>query len=336
MTMRTIPSLCILAANGFGDAMVQMVLAYNLSKAGYAVTFFSDIASELSDLVTEYTIKPFPKKEKLLSELNSFDISLYDSSGKYVQTMSKQVENWCINNAICYRMSDAKPKHTSITIASLKKRLPIEHQKKATQLIKFNAALRTKYSLFYRPPVVQQLVSFLQNTIQLKQVSDHNGLIVGETSIHPKRIIIHPSSSSLSKNWPVEKYLGLIKLLQQKGFDPVITVAMNERAQWLTATKGIVDVPLFANLKELAEFYVSAQYFIGGDSGNAHLAAYLGLNTIQIFKGRKKQPAWRAAWGDNNVIIADFPFFLSKRKWQKGISINKVFCVFKKQIGKHN
>ncbi len=304
--------------------MVQMTLANNIANQGCEVTFFSDIAASLDPLVDSYTIKPFPNRESLLDTIKTFDLCLYDSSGAYVRSMPKQAEEWCLENAVCYRMSDAPPRHTSIKVETLKNRLPTNSPISAAQFKFLNASLRGRYRSLYRPPVVQQLVNFLKSVAGFESVTLNNGLNAGVRKKQPKKVLIHPTSSNQRKNWPSDKFVNLVKELQTKGYDPIVTVAPNERQTWLKLCGEITEVPLFESIKDLAEFYRDAALFIGNDSGNGHLASALGVPTIQMFMGWKKSPAWRAGWAENTVITARFPFNLFKSKWAEGVTISDV------------
>lgn len=311
-----------------GDAIVQMVLAHNLSRQGFVVTLFSDIGSQLNDLVSLYSIKAFPSYDELLHVLNSFNITLYDSSSRYVRGMPKVIENWCAKNAICYRLSDALPRHRSISEQTIANRLSESHKHNALKLKSLNATLRSKPAISYRLPIVEQLTQYLKERACFDNVSIQNGLSVIVKERDRSKIIIHPTSSKESKNWPARKYIELIKHLKKIGYTPVVTVMPKEREKWLYHSTGLYDLPIFNSLKELANYYADAGVLIGNDSGNAHLASYLGVPTLQIFRGRKKYPAWRAGWAENDVVIADIPYCLSKRHWQNGVSVKKVINRF--------
>lgn len=315
--------IAILCANGLGDAMVQMVLANNLAKQGLDVTFYSDIAASLDSMVDGYRIAPFPTYDVLLTVLQDVDLCLYDSSGHYVRNMPSSVEQWCISNAVCFRMSDAPPRHTAIRNQDIQARLsssPVS----ATQFKTLNASLRGKYNTLYRPPVVMQLRDYLDHKVGLADVVLGNGLTGGVTTRDETKVLLHPTGSNTKKWWPANNYLTLIRELKDRGFTPSVTVSPPERQVWLELVNGDCDVPLFETIKDLAVYYADAAYFIGSDSGNAHLASCLGVPTLQLFSGWKAHPAWRAGWGQNRVITAKFPHNLIKRHWQKGVSVDRV------------
>ena len=303
---------------------MQMVLANNLARHGYIVTVFSDIGASLNALVDGYTIKPFPQYSVLLGILDSYNVVLYDSSGAYVRGMPKAVDKWCMVNGICFRMSDAAPRHLAVTERTIASRLPDDWRHQAALLKKLNATLRGRYFGTYRPPVVQQLAAHLTEKLRLSDVQTSNGLLNTKKTKDPKKVIIHPTSSRESKNWPAEKFLQLTRKLKSRGSKPIVTVSPAERGEWLRLVDGECEVPLFDSLEPLALFYMDAGLFVGGDSGNAHLASCLGIPTIQLFRGWKKAPAWRAGWTEGRVLVANLPYKLTKKSWSKGISVDRV------------
>lgn len=301
-----------------------MVLANNFSLRGYNVTVFSDIGAQLNKLVNNFGIKPYPSYSELKGALNSYNVVLYDSSGAYVKAMPSAVERWCKENAVCFRMSDAPPRHKSVSQETIKNRLPPDWKHEAKTLIKLNRALRGQYRGFYRPPIVTQLVNHLSRNAGFENAVVSNGLENTRKTKDLRKVILHPESSRSNKNWPVENYLTLAHGLKQRGFEPVVTVAPFERKKWLELVHKELEVPKFESLEDLAHFYMDAALLIGGDSGNAHLASSLGVPTLQLFKGWKNTPAWRAGWSKNQVLTAPFPYNLNKNSSVKRIRVSKV------------
>ena len=320
----------IFCAQGFGDALIQMVLANNFARQGYDVTFYSDIAAPFDKIVSAYRICSFPDYDEVLQQVKDTPVVLYDSSGKFTRNMPDPVSDWFERNAICYRMSNAVPRHTLVSEPDIAKRLPPESQDRAAQLIKFNRALRNQSGLSDRPPVVAQLANFLEKEIGFSSVTRQNGLPTDRSTVAENKIVIHPTSSNPRKNWNPDRYVELAHRLEKSGFRPVFTVSPAEREDWMSRVNNLFDVPLFETVAELASFYTDAYYFIGGDSGNAHLASSLGVPTLQLFRGRKKAPPWRAGWSNNTVLLARFPFTLNRNIWQKGMSVERVMRTFEK------
>jgi len=132
----------------------------------------------------------------------------------------------------------------------------------------------------------------------------------------------------LIKNWDAKKYIATAIALKKNGYNPVFTVSPKEQKCWKNLCGTDFDVPTFKDIKELALFYSDAAWFIGNDSGNAHLASLIGIPTLQLFRRCRKKPTWRAGWSENKIITADFPYCMNRKKWQKGISVEKVLNAF--------
>ena len=62
----------IIGGVGLGDTLIQMVLAENLTRAGFAVTLLSPLMQELADWFPRQQIKPMPPEISLAAELAQF------------------------------------------------------------------------------------------------------------------------------------------------------------------------------------------------------------------------------------------------------------------------
>ena len=88
---------------------------------------------------------------------------------------------------------------------------------------------------------------------------------------------IHPFSGSLKKNWPLEKYQELGRLLEQRL--PVKWIV--ERGSWNVTWATVA--PLMDDLYNLACYLAEARVYIGNDSGVTHLAAAAGTPVVALF-----------------------------------------------------
>lgn len=90
-------------------------------------------------------------------------------------------------------------------------------------------------------------------------------------------VIVHPGSGGRHKIWPVEGYLEVTAVLEQRG----LTVQW-----WAGPAEEDVPSPRPARsgaLLELASELAGARLYIGNDSGITHLAAAVGCPTVAIF-----------------------------------------------------
>ncbi len=131
------------------------------------------------------------------------------------------------------------------------------------------------------------------------------GLTIEERS---KVIILHPGSGSKRKVWPLERFLSLVQILQDRlGSRILIILGPAEGSEVERVFEG-VDPHTFIQVKglsllQLASVMEGCQLFIGNDSGISHMSSALGIPTIAIFgptdprvwspRGEKVRVVWR-------------------------------------------
>jgi ADP-heptose:LPS heptosyltransferase len=108
----------------------------------------------------------------------------------------------------------------------------------------------------------------------------------------PRTIVIHPGSGSKKKLWPLERFLDLVRHLQEHSDSRMLIVlgpaeSMDVQKsfegkdwQW-GATAPILAKDL--SLLGLASVMDGCCLFVGNDSGITHMAAALGLPAVAIF-----------------------------------------------------
>jgi hypothetical protein len=102
--------------------------------------------------------------------------------------------------------------------------------------------------------------------------------------------LIHPGSGSPLKNWPVERFAELGRVLSRGGA-PVhwIRGPAERDIEWGASGSGIIDRP---SLEALAATLAQATVFVGNDSGVSHMAAAVGAPTVVIF-GSTEPNVWQ-------------------------------------------
>jgi ADP-heptose:LPS heptosyltransferase len=105
--------------------------------------------------------------------------------------------------------------------------------------------------------------------------------------------IIHPLASSPDKTWPASRFLAIAEHLKQAGFDPIFIGGPGDE---LAAFSQYVTVR-GAPLSEIKLLLASASFFVGNDSGPAHMAAAFGLPLVVIFSSSDPEiwGPWRTA-----------------------------------------
>ena len=150
------------------------------------------------------------------------------------------------------------------------------------------------------------------------------GLIYRRTK---RRIAIHPTASSIEKIWPKEKFLWAAEKLRKDGYEPVFTVAPEERKEW--------GGPMFSTLEDLASFIYESGAFLGNDSGTGHLASLLNIPHLIIGGNGLQMPLWRTGWHPGRVALPPrwlMRFKPLRRRWDFFVSKKSVIKNFKKNV----
>lgn len=323
--------IAIFSSHGLGDGLIQLTMANNFLLNGYRVTYFSDYVSQLRDYIPEIIVLPFPKYAEVISLLADVNIILYDSNSGFVRQLPEKLDSWFSENGIAYSLSRFNPKHKNITVKKIEARLDENERGLASRFIKLNCSFRKITTGRNRLPMACHLSNILKSKIGLKSVTCENGIRIKQANnLDTGKIIIHPDSSSVKKNWLPEQFVALAENLKSEGWNPVFTVAPDEQMKWLEIVEGRFDVPVFDSIKSLAEYYATSVAFIGNDSGNAHLASSIGLPSLVIYNRWRKNPPWRPAWGCARVI---YPHTLIRKNWQQKVSVDNVLTAYHEMMG---
>lgn len=122
-----------------------------------------------------------------------------------------------------------------------------------------------------------------------------------------KKIVLHAGAGYPSKRWPIEKYLALAKLIDEKGLGRPIFVGTEEEKKQrafypVDFKEKFLDLTGKTSLPELFGLLQKTDLFIGNDSGPAHLAALAGCKLVVIFSGTNDFHRW-APWSDKLRIV---------------------------------
>lgn len=142
------------------------------------------------------------------------------------------------------------------------------------------------------------------------------------------RIVIHPTSHELRKNWLPTRFLKLAKRLAVNDYEIHFIVSASERKDWQWLENEKFSLPEFENLSALAAFIYESGYFIGNDSGIGHLASNLGLPTLTFAMRKRVAMRWRPSFAPNITLFPPKWFItrpLKEKYWQYAISVNRAF-----------
>lgn len=103
----------------------------------------------------------------------------------------------------------------------------------------------------------------------------------------PQRVAIHPGSGSLTKNWPVDRWLKLADEMRS-GWPEVEVCLISGEAEAERGTLPEVIGDRFIRwhglpLTELADRLATCDLFLGHDSGISHLASACGVPCVLLF-----------------------------------------------------
>ncbi len=279
----------IIPAKGIGDALLMMIASHRLLQEGYQVYTQHQGLEELKEWFPDH---------KFSHEENTYDLVIVenDNSSKIGEFRKKFGEKLSI-----FYPTYNPQKHPPLS--SLDQ--VFDHEK----------------------PMADNIAYAIARILKSRHISKNNGIVplAGLThQAYKKRVLIHPASSSLDKNWLKKSYLNLSKKLKKRGFEPLFVLAPHERNEWPEET------PLFPTLSDLAKTVYESAFAIGNDSLIGHLASNFHIPTLIIASCPKRMQLWRPGWLLGAVLTPPpwIPRPLRKKYWKNLISPNRVLESF--------
>jgi heptosyltransferase-3 len=139
----------------------------------------------------------------------------------------------------------------------------------------------------------------------LKEIANYYGInpFVGEqfSAQYPKdkiNIALHPKSGGSAREWNIENFDALIKLLDLKKYRIFITGSDSERSgiePLLKKNPLVIDMVGKFSLDKFIEFLSSVDIFVAASTGPLHVSASLGKATIGLFP--PVRPMFTLKWG---------------------------------------
>ena len=321
--------IALIPLQGLGDGIISLIMANNLHQNNYSVTMLHGLMHQINDWF-EFDIKAYPDHDELASILERYDLVLMDMCIPYVLSKSEKQQEVLSRKYIFYAVGCMKDifshDHTERLVSRLgEDSLPL-----------FKSIANGCRTITYdrHNSMVDNMTSYCQKTLQLKQVSNQLDIKIPLTlqfKKFNKRVVIAPTSRLEKKNWGAKRFILLARLLKERGYQPVFAVSSSEWSEWDQIIKNEFDLPKFSTIKIYAEYLYESLSLIGNDSGGGHMASLMGIPVLTIVTSPKKLNfKWRPGWGKNTVIAPDFTFkLMGKRYWQPFLSVNKVFNKFK-------
>jgi heptosyltransferase III len=118
---------------------------------------------------------------------------------------------------------------------------------------------------------------------------------------------VHPGSGSPTKNWPIERYVEVIRRLRGKGTEVVVVIGETDVAEAAALARAEPELAILDGLTllELGATLAECTAFLGNDSGITHLAAAVGLPVVALF-GPSDAEVW-APRGRGGVKVLRAP-----------------------------
>jgi heptosyltransferase-3 len=274
-----------------GDSLLAMIVVNNLVRNGYRVVVFGDYIHSLKAWFPSFEVYPTVRPERARAYLEHFDVLLH----AYPRNVVDGTLDW---HPRCLVME------TWPTFRQVKNMVDIHAE-------------------------------VCEKDLGLCEVVRVNGLVAPVPSRHRmfmQRVVIHPTASLSKKMWLRERFLSLACKLRERGFEPEVIVAPHEREDWLPFQKeqGIA-VPELASLSDVAERIYESGWFVGNDSGLAHLASNVGVPAVSLMVRNKIARRWRPGWAPSRAVLP-LPVlpgkFAKDRLWQHFLPVSRVLRAF--------
>lgn len=309
------PKAGVFCHNGLGDGVNSLVLSHNLHLNGWQVDTYHNILPSMQDWFPHLAVQPYPNLDEMSRILNAYDwyFVVHNDTDEFVQKLMKEG----------------------------KRRFP-ERMKIIYLYSSKNIVKEPYYTDCLTDPklsIAENLRRMCEKLLHLKKLAKGNGFIPLPGLAYrkfPKRVVIHPTSTRLTRSWPKEKFIQVAMGLKERGYQ-ISFVPGVKKDGWEDVEEMGFEIPLFSNLSLLAGYIYESGYLIGNDSGLGHLASALGIPTLTLCRRRTHAKLWAPAFHEKKVVITPSPwipnirwFRLRDRRWKWFISVLMVLRGFER------
>ena len=139
-------------------------------------------------------------------------------------------------------------------------------------------------------------------------------------------LIIHPRSKGSAREWGVENYVQLLKLLPQDTFNVILTGTKEEgaaiRGNLFSENPELTDLSGRLDLAELINFIGHADGLLAASTGPLHIASALGKHAIGIYAPRR--PIHPVRWAP---LGTQAKYFVLEKKCGECKNDEKCACI---------
>ena len=295
--------IALVAFSSLGDGLIYLMMAENLRLNGFAVTYFGNIGYQLRAWLPQFEIRPYPAAEEMDAALTGFDLVIM-SPPQFLRdrmdpaTTEAMRRKWLL---ICQKTPDdwrfdlTESKRTT---------LPPDVFAALRDLLDCGGSVRDR--AYTTESVVDITLEYMQKRMGMEQLTRSVALTPPaglRFRRYRRRIIVSPDSAwPKKKDWPPRAFLKLCRELKNQGDDPKIVVAPKNHDHWQKMLGNGSETPVFHDIGELAAYIYESGAVIANDSGNGHLASFLGVPTVTIYRKRNPDFHWRPDWAPARVV----------------------------------
>ncbi len=180
-------------------------------------------------------------------------------------------------------------------------------------LIMCGGSIRSKNALGLN--VVDMTLLYMKERMHLSRLTKNVALhppVNLQCRRYSHRLVISPDSAGPEKkNWSPHLFFRLCHELAARGYEPNIVVAPKNHQVWKSMKGNVFSTPLFPNIEQLAAFIYESGAVVANDSGNGHLASFLNIPVVTIYRKRNPEFYWRPSWGPAVVVcpVMTLPWF---------------------------
>lgn len=307
------PKAGVFCHNGLGDGVNCLVLSNNLHLNGWQVDTYQNMIGSMQNWFPHLSVQPYPSMEELPRILSTYEwfFVVQNDTDPFVQGLIREG----------------------------KKRDP--EKVKVLYLYPSPNIVNEPYYLDCltnpKKSIAENMRIVCEKVLHLPKITKSNGFIPPLGLIpnqFPQRVVVHPTSARVTRNWPKEKFVKLALHLRDEGYEVVFIPGVKEMEEWEDVRSLGFELKSFSTLDALSRYIYESGYLIGNDSGLGHLASALGVPTLTLCRRK----AWANMWAPSfhkNVVITPSPFIpnirglrLRDRHWKKFISVGKVLSGF--------
>lgn len=295
--------IALVAFNSLGDGLLYLMMVDNLRRNGYSVSYYGDIAHQIRDWLPQLDIQPYPRHDSFDAALAAYDLVIMSPPSFLRDRMDEPLldamrKKWLL---ICQR-APANWRHD--LTATVRAQRPPAILAALRDLLDSGGPIR--FRPFADESVVDITLAYLHERMHLKQLT-RRVVLTPPAGLahrrHRRRIVVSPDSAwPEKKDWPARSFLRLCHALRARGYDPKIVVAPANHDHWTTLPGNVFDTPVFPGIDQLAAYLYESAAVIANDSGNGHLASFLGVPVVTLYRKRNPTFHWRPNWGPTRVV----------------------------------